>query len=339
MVRRRGYDAQYRTFGRLADARAFAHKSETAINDGEAGQIREARRKTLADAIDRYLAEVIAGRRDKSAKRHFKYWRDRLGHVRIGSVTPDMLAAAKGDLLATQSRLGSTLSQATVRLYLASLSALFKRARMEWRWTRSNPVSDVVKPKSSQERVRFLSDPERIKLLDECSKSSDPRLHPFVMLALSSGARAGELYGLRWSDVYLDRGTAEAPRGIAVLRRTKNKENRPIPLRGGSYRAVSSMLEFKNSDADLVFPAFSGSRFNYMKPFKRAVAAAGIKNFRFHDLRHTCASYLAMNGATTAEIAEVLGHKTLAMVKRYSHMSEGHVGGVVERMNEKFIGG
>ena len=93
-------------------------------------------------------------------------------------------------------------------------------------------------------------------------------------------------------------------------------------------------------DTDLVFanPRTRGP-FDYGKPFRAALAAAGIEGFRFHDTRHTAASYLAMNGATTAEIAAVLGHKTLAMVKRYAHMSDQHVAGVVERMTDKVFGG
>jgi len=66
----------------------------------------------------------------------------------------------------------------------------------------------------------------------------------------------------------------------------------------------------------------------------KAVAAAELEDFHFHDLRHSCASYLAMNGATLAEIAEVLGHKTLAMVQRYTHLTIGHTSAVVARMND-----
>jgi len=74
------------------------------------------------------------------------------------------------------------------------------------------------------------------------------------------------------------------------------------------------------------------------KAWLTAIEKAGIDNFHFHDLRHSCASYLAMNGASLAEIAEVLGHKTLQMVKRYAHLSEQHTLGVVERMNKKIFG-
>ena len=92
-------------------------------------------------------------------------------------------------------------------------------------------------------------------------------------------------------------------------------------------------------DTDLVFAQPGKDRsIDFDKAFAAAVKAAKLKDFRFHDLRHTAASYLAMSGATTAEIAAVLGHKTLAMVKRYSHFSEQHTGAVVQRMTDKFFG-
>jgi integrase len=73
-------------------------------------------------------------------------------------------------------------------------------------------------------------------------------------------------------------------------------------------------------------------------PWETAIKRAKVSDFRFHDLRHSAASYLAMNGASLAEIAEILGHKTLQMVKRYSHLSESHTSKVVAAMNEKLFG-
>ena len=93
-------------------------------------------------------------------------------------------------------------------------------------------------------------------------------------------------------------------------------------------------------DSELVFPGRTRNPkpVDLRTPFETALKRAGIEDFRWHDLRHTAASYLAMGGASLAEIAEILGHKTLAMVKRYAHLSDSHVAGVVERMNAKFLG-
>jgi integrase len=90
----------------------------------------------------------------------------------------------------------------------------------------------------------------------------------------------------------------------------------------------------------LVFPGHNPQQpIDLRTPWEAALRQAGIEDFRWHDLRHSCASYLAMNNATLADIAEVLGHKTLSMVKRYSHLSEAHTSKVIARMNEAIFGG
>jgi integrase len=124
------------------------------------------------------------------------------------------------------------------------------------------------------------------------------------------------------------------------LLETKNNERRAVPIVGLAHKVLSDLREVRQIDIPLVFP---GNK-NPQKPidirniWDDAVAKAKLQDFRFHDLRHTAASYLAMNGATLAEIAEILGHKTLQMVKRYAHLSDAHTAGVVERMSSKIFG-
>lgn len=143
----------------------------------------------------------------------------------------------------------------------------------------------------------------------------------------------GELNNLRWSDV-------DWQRRVITLHDTKNKERRLLPLAHYALQLMEEHNKVRNIASDLVFPSSS----HPMKPWdsrsswQSALQKANIQNFRFHDLRHSCASYLAMNGASIAEIAEVLGHKTLQMVKRYAHLSEAHTAKVVQRMNERIFG-
>ncbi len=145
--------------------------------------------------------------------------------------------------------------------------------------------------------------------------SRNPYLYTVVVLALSTGARRGELLGLQWSDIDLKRGAL-------IFRETKNGQVRTVPLTGKALELLS-----QSRGTGLVFP--TGIR----EAFESALRRAGIGNFRFHDLRHTFASYLAMSGASLSELAEALGHKTLSMVKRYTHLTEGHTRQVVARMN------
>src|SRR5262249_2823728 len=153
-------------------------------------------------------------------------------------------------------------------------------------------------------------------------------LHAIVVLALATGARRGELQGLRWPDVDLKRGTL-------TFHETKNGERRAVPLTGPALTLMHQHAKVRRLDTMLVFPDGTGKRaLGIREAFEGAVKRANIADFRFHDLRHSFASYLAMNGASLLEIAEVLGHKTLAMVKRYAHLTEAHTRNVVERMNK-----
>ena len=112
-----------------------------------------------------------------------------------------------------------------------------------------------------------------------------------------------------------------------------------MPLVSHAKELMQARAKVRKIDTDFVFPGRRPGRpIDLTRPWKAAQEASGVKNFRGHDLRHSCASYLAMNGATPADIAEVLGHKTLQMVKRYAHLSEAHTSKVVAAMNEKIFG-
>jgi integrase len=123
-----------------------------------------------------------------------------------------------------------------------------------------------------------------------------------------------------------------------VLHKTKNRERRAVPIASTVRTPLLNHSEARRPKTEYVFPHPTEDRpLDFDGAFRGAADRAGLTDFRFHDLRHTAASYLAMSGATTAEIAAVLGHKTLAMVKRYAHLSEQHTSAVVERMTKKFL--
>ncbi|MCW8971207.1 MAG: site-specific integrase [Rhodospirillales bacterium] len=148
---------------------------------------------------------------------------------------------------------------------------------------------------------------------------------------LVSGARQGEILAIEWPQV-------DFARNVIHLDQIKNNERRAPPLVGHAYDLLRELHSKRRFDTHLAFPRPDGEKPVYIvNDWDKALATAEIEDFRFHDLRHTAASYLAMNGATLAEIAEILGHKTLQMVKRYAHLSEQHTASVVERMNEKMF--
>ena len=215
----------------------------------------------------------------------------------------------------------------------ALLSHACTVAVKEWQWMAVNPLVQISKPREAQGRTRFLSDEEKERLLATCRSSESMHLYPVVVLALSSGMRRGEILGLKWENIDLKN------RRITLVQ-TKNGERRVVPLVGKANELVRDLfLKMEPEGYDFVFPSPGNPTQSICirTAWGTALKRARIKNFRFHDLRHSTASYLAMNGASLIEIAGILGHKTLQMVKRYSHLSEDHKAAVLEKMNRKWL--
>lgn len=339
-VRLKGYPVQTATFDRLTDAKRWAQQTEAAIREGRHFKTAEAKKHTLAELIDRYVRDVLP-KKPKQIRvqtAHFTWWKDAIGAYALADVTPALLAECRD-------KLSHGREPATVVRYMAALSRSFAVAVKEWGWLEDSPLRKVEKPALPRGRVRFLSDDERARLLSACRESSNTLLYPAVVLALATGMRQGEILGLYWRDpknppVHRAWGVVDITTGRIVLHLTKNGERRVVPLVGHALECVNELAKARRLDTDLLFPgkADPNEPIDLRQPWEKALEKAEIHDFRFHDLRHSAASYLAMNGASLAEIAETLGHKTLQMVKRYSHLSEAHTASVVERMNTKIFG-
>lgn len=335
-VRMKGHPAQSATFARLTDAKRWATQTEAAIREGRHFATTEAKRRTAGELLDWYAREVLPTKKAKTQepqRQQLAWWNARIGDKPLADCTPALLADCRDELSRETTPRGERRSPATVNRYLALLSHAFTLAVKEKGWVDSNPLLKVTKPKEPRGRVRFLNDEERGRLLDACRASATPELYPAVVLALSTGARQGEIMGLRWGEI-------DFTRRVAILHDTKNGERRVLALTGHALELLRERSKVRRLDTDLVFPGrvHPSRPVDLRTPWETALKRAEIEDFRWHDLRHSAASYLAMNGASLAEIAEVLGHKTLAMVKRYAHLSEAHTAAVVERMNARLFG-
>lgn len=344
-VRLKGFPAQRATFSRLTDARKWEQHTEAAIREGRYFKTAQSRKHTFAELIDRYNKDVIPTKPAwaKAQKSQLTWWKDQLGDYVLGDITPARIVEHRDSLINGITVHGKPRSPATVVRYLSALSHAFTVAVNEWNWLDDNPMRKVKKPKESRGRVRFLSEDahhdgitiegERTLLLKACEKSSNKYLYPVVVLALSTGMRRGEIMNLKWKDVDLKTGAV-------ILHETKNGERRRIPLTGKALQLLTNLSKVRDIKTKLLFPSNMDKEkpIDLRKPWINALQNADIADFRFHDLRHSAASYLAMNGASLAEIADVLGHKTLQMVKRYAHLSEAHTASVVERMNKAVFG-
>jgi integrase len=335
-VRLKGYEPQAATFKRLTDAKKWIQDTESAIREGRFFKTSASKKHTVSALIERYIKNELPKKPKKLSDRihQLKWWDSKIGHMVLADVTPDVLAQCRDELSQGLTQYGKPRAPATVIQYITAISPAFAVAVKEWRWLPDNPMSKITKPTEPRGRVRFLDDEERTKFLQACKESPNPMLYPCVILALSTGMRQAELMELVWKDVSLKDG-------FLILHETKNGERRRVALTGLALSILHEHAKIRRIDTPLIFPSDRNPQkpIDLRKAFATALKAAGSDNFHWHDLRHCTASYLAMNGASLAEIAEVLGHKTLSMVMRYAHLSDGHVSNVVASMNAKIFGG
>lgn len=286
---------------------------------------------TVGELIDRYMAQYAG--RDCTRTQRLMAWTAMIGDFTLEQVNADLMHAGRTEL-ATQPALafkgldhtgnrifkakarGKAKSTATLNRYMVAIAAVYTWA-IEARLTPQgwvHPCRGIKRLPESDGRVRFLDEDERARLFAACRASKYPRLHALVLTAMLTGARRGELLGLRWRHVDLDAG-------IATLDKTKNGDRRTLVL----LPAVVEALRPLAGDPDRF--VFGSVRTRHQTPaspvsaFRDALVRAGISNFRFHDLRHCCASYMAQAGVPLNVIAEVLGQRKLDMARRYSHLT------------------
>ncbi|PHS75569.1 MAG: integrase [Rhodospirillaceae bacterium] len=353
VVRMKGFPQQQKTFSRLTDAKMWVQQTEVAIRKGEFHNVvKAAAGNTLTMVIERYRRDILphrAASTRRAAQTYLNYWDEALGKYALAYIEPEMINKKLDEL----EKAGDTRrkpvkgggkpkpkSRRTIKHYRDMLAALLNQAQT-WGWTAQNPMDGVNKiTKIRNDRTRYLSDDERTALLEACQGSDNDQLYAIVAFALSTGSRKGEALGLTMDDLDLERG-------LAIFRNTKNGDTRSVPVVGHLKEVLIEHVEKINARYKTmkpkppkrwVFPRLDGQLpIDIRKAWENARDAAELVDFRFHDLRHSTASYLAMNGASQLEIAEVLGHRTLQMVKRYAHLSESHVKSLMEDVNKKMF--
>lgn len=214
---------------------------------------------------------------------------------------------------------------ATVNRELACLKNMFTKA-IQWGYASINPVRDVKLFKENNTIVRYLTPKEQQMLIACCNE----HLRPIVITALNTGMRKSEILNLKWVNVDF------TLKQISVLE-TKNNEIRYIPMNETLTEALESVKKYAYSP--YVFCDDNRNHYGDIKKgFSSALKRAGITNFRFHDLRHTFASCMVMSGVDITTVSRLLGHKTLQMTLRYSHLSPAHQQNAVNRL-DTFIRG
>lgn len=322
-----------KTFATQTKAKIWGQKLEPMLREDPSLLGFETNKRTFGDFVDRYIEKELP-KDPKSlakAKLHLLWWKKHLGKQILSYITPPMLAELRDKLMTEMTYRGRLRSSSTANRYIATLSKAFNVAVKEWAWLKENPFKKITRPKEGKARDRFLEKDEIQTLLAASKKVNSDHLYPFVLFALSTGARKGEILNLEWADI-------DFQRSVATFRETKNGESRSVSLNPSLVALLCKERLRRAIFSRFVFPSKDGKKpADIRTAWENAVKLSGLRAVTIHSLRHTCASHLAMQGASTLEIAAILGHRTLAMVKRYSHLSTSSTAAALNRMNEEVL--
>ncbi len=342
-VRRQGQSGQTsKTFKNKSDAVRWARRLETGIDADDTGLTNEAQRHKFSEAATKYRGEKLTELRPETARKydqHLTFWVERLGNLRLSEVTAVKVSTCRDELTATGK------SPATVNRYQATLASVLTACVKRWHWMTVSPMSQVEKETERNGGTRFLSEEEFHRLMTACRASESRDLYLAVLLSITTGARQGEILGLRWQDIDLAAGTLT----VRATTATSTKGGaRTLPIVPQALSLLKARQEtYRESkvtllrDAGLVFPSRTARSkpVSLRTPWETALRRAGIEHFRWHDMRHSAASFLAKGGASLLEIGAVLGHKSANTTKRYSHLTEKHTNKLVLDMADRLLGG
>jgi integrase len=271
---------------------------------------------TLAAAAERYLGLKARKRTIAEDRRALKHLKAAFGEATLlTNITADRISKYKARRLATARTIGGTekpLSAAAVNRPLALLRHLLRLAHDEWGVL--DRVPKIRTEKEPQGRLRWLTLIEATNLLATCRKSRNKPLHDLVEFCMFTGLRRGEALALTWDRV-------DRPRGVVRLELTKSGRRREVPLSSNADGVLA-----RRWTPDATGYVFGSRNWNaFRSAWEAALATAGLEGFRFHDLRHTFASWLVQRGRTLKEVQEALGHQTITMTMRYSHLAPDHL--------------
>lgn len=278
---------------RLAEKRYSQILSE--IVEGSFFESAKRKKITFEEMTAKYLKEHEKQR----DRRTVKYLKKYFSGYKLSQITSSVIAEYKASRL-------KKVKPATVYQELALMRRMFNVAIREWEWLKDNPVSKIsFSVGTTNARDRWLSDDEEESLMK--AATSPWWFRNFLVVALHTGMRRGEILNLLWKHVDLKR------RIITVVK-SKNGEKRTIPMSNTLYQILTNI-----QIRDISGRVFPLSGWSVRQAFDKAIEKSGIKNFRLHDCRHTFATRLVQNGVDLYKVKELLGHKTLAMTMRYAH--------------------
>lgn len=311
-----------RKIGSKSSAKAVYERLKTASREGRL--VPQAKKKvspTIKEIVSDRL-EGFVGRQKTNEARYASFWIERFGDRAIDTITP-------GDLRKIMSQIKDdmNLSAQTINHYFGHLRAAFNQAIRDGKTDRS-PMQGFDLLKTPRGRLRFLTEGEEQRLR-EVMLSSHFRL---VRFAILTGLRREEQFSLEWANIDLKNKVLTIPR-------SKHGDTRHVPLSDEAIETLKAIRMETQVMSPWCFPSqnptthIDAQNF-YKRIYLPALEKAGIKGIVWHTLRHTCASRLVMAGVDIRTVQEIMGHKTLTMTMRYSHLSEGHLNEAINRISK-----
>lgn len=312
-----------KSFRKRKDAEAELGKRVSLIAEGRYLDVKKECKTTLGELIDKYAENYKHQASFQTGKRHYLenfseyFGKDTL----LVNIRYMNLESYRNHLRQKITKNKTIRSDASVNREMSCLHHIMSKA-VEWEMIEQSPF-DKGKSlilKENNQRLRFLTEDEVDKLLDECPDY----LHDIVECALNTGMRRGEILPLKWDQVR---------NGFIYLTKTKTKDPRQIPINDDLEVMFKKIRKRQHLTSKHVF-LYEGEPLQGVKrAFNGALTRCGIEDFHFHDLRHTFASQVIMRGGTLKDVQELLGHKTMTMTLRYAHLTQEHKRKAVNLLN------
>jgi integrase len=320
-IRKIGYSPLTRTFISEKSAIEFAREIESAMDRGTYQELSDSSSTMIKTLAEKYVNEITPTKKNKvEDERLMKVVISEFGKLYLSNLKPLMIKNWL-DELKNKGRASSTINH-----HLSALSSLIDTATKEWGYLLpNNPCKLVKRMPSGKARDRRLIYGEEQRILEECALSRNASLLPAVLLSIYTGMRQGELFSLEWENINLENRTAE-------LIDTKNGEDRTIPLSSKAAAVFESINRerkgkvFKCSQhgvASALRNALDRARTKYLSECKNSGTEPKngfLEGLRPHDLRHEATSRFFEKDLNVMEVASITGHKTLSMLKRYTHL-------------------
>jgi integrase len=315
-----------KSFSKKKEAEAELGKRVSLIAENRYLDVKKDYKTTFGELLTKYEENHKHQYSFESLKKYcIENFKEHFGEeTKLSNIRYVDLETYRNHLMQKLTRHGAMRADASVNREMATLRHIFSKA-VEWDMMDQNPFEKgkSLLLKLNNQRIRYLTEDEIDMLLDECK--SQKHLHRIVTCAINTGLRKGDILGLKWDQI---RNGFIYPEKV-----TSTKKRREIPINDDLAEVFKEIRKQQGLTSKYVFTYNSRTIQRVDRAFKGALRRAGIEDFRFHDLRHTFASHVIMRGGSLKDVQELLGHKTMTMTLRYSHLSQEHKKKAVNLLN------